>query len=153
MPDWRRVGKMSGSSLLILGLLTAYFEGDSLTPYRDVTGIATNCQGNTHGVDINKVMTPEECQVVDLRNKNEALRQLRSSISTPLTRNQEVAFSDFIYNEGIGTFKKSSMHTLIESGYPLLACKMLLKYKYAGGVVYSGLEKRRDAEYTICIME
>lgn len=153
MPNWKQIGKVSGGSIFILGMLTAYFEGDSLRPYRDVTGVATNCQGNTHSVDINRVMTPSECEVINMRNKELALGQLHEAVSTPLSRNQEAAFADFIYNEGIGTFKRSSIYSLIQAGQPLRACRALLLYKYAGGVVYAGLERRREAEYTICIEE
>ncbi len=147
---WKTMAVSGGSVSVLLASLIGYFEGTSYTPYKDVTGVWTNCQGNTHGVDPHKVMDKLSCSGVDADNRQAALNHLYSTVSVPLTRNQQVAFADFIYNEGSGSFDKSTMRTYINTGNLPEACRQLLRWTYAGGKMVGGLINRRGAEYTLC---
>lgn len=60
--------------------------------------------------------------------------------------NQKAAIADFVYNEGIGEFLKSSVLTYLKLQDYSVAMTWLLKYDKADGEVVEGLEKRRQAE-------
>lgn len=150
---WQKLAIGGASSIVILSSLVSTFE-PSRTPtvaYRDVTGIWTNCNGNTHGVDPNQIVTPSMCVEINRYNEEQALVSLNKLIYVPLTSNQRAAFSDIIFNIGEDKFKHSTMLRLINGGKPLEACKELLRWVYAGGKKLPGLIARRQAEYTICI--
>ena len=152
-PNWKKTAMGVGASGIILASLAGYYEGTSYTPYRDVTGIWTNCQGNTHGVDPGKVMTSFECKDVDAANQEAAFQSLHKLVTVPLTRNQAVAFADFIYNVGEGKFSSSTMLVYINAGEVTQGCQQLLRWVYAGDKKLPGLVARRQAEYTICTTE
>ena len=71
MQRWHKIALGGVSSILILTALVSTFE-PSRTPtvaYRDVTGVWTNCNGNTHGVDPNQIVTPSMCAEINRRNE------------------------------------------------------------------------------------
>lgn len=150
---WKKIAIGGGSSAIILAALVGYFEPSSTpgVPYQDVTGVWTNCNGNTHNVDPNIIMTVTLCGEVNDNNERQALTSLTKFVTVPLTDNQKAAFADFIYNVGEGKFKNSTMLRLINEGRVPEACKELLRWVYAGGKKMPGLVSRRQAEYTICI--
>lgn len=151
--DWKQVAKGAGSASVLLAALVGIYEGTRYIPYKDVTGVWTNCSGNTHGVDPNKVYTEQECIGINAKQEEQAFTYLYITVHVPLNRNQSVAFADFIYNEGVGTFQKSSMLRDINSGHIEQGCADLKKYIYGGGKILPGLVKRREAEYEICIAQ
>jgi hypothetical protein len=64
----------------------------------------------------------------------------------PLNDNQLAALTSFTYNEGIGSFGRSSALTALNGGdYSGCAAKLLL-WDVAGGVVVAGLLARRKRE-------
>ncbi len=150
---WQKIAIGGGSSAILLAGLVGYFEPSSTpgVPYQDVTGVWTNCNGNTHEVDPNITMTVSLCTEVDANNERQALTSLDKVVKVTLTNNQRAAFADFIYNVGEGKFNHSTMLQLINEEKVPEACKELLRWVYAGGKKLPGLVARRQAEYTICI--
>lgn len=164
MPDWKKVAATAGGSGIVLVALMAYFEPapNPGIPYRDITGVPTNCQGNTHGVDLGRVYTEDECNVIDRRNRQVAIEELHKAVTTPLTRNQTDAFADLIINIGIVNFTTtcrkgvcgdSTLYKNLKAGNVTAACKNILDYTYADGKKLRGLVIRRQAEYDICMTE
>ncbi|MDE3021619.1 MAG: lysozyme [Pseudomonadota bacterium] len=150
---WHKLALSGAGTIVIFTALVSYFE-PSRTPtvaYRDVTGIWTNCNGNTHGVDPKEVVTPSMCAEINRYNEEQSLAALNRLVTVPLTSNQKAAFSDIIFNIGEDKFKHSSMLRLINEGKVMEACKELLRWVYAGGKKLPGLVARRQAEFTICI--
>lgn len=68
-----------------------------------------------------------------------------------LTQNEFDALVSFVYNVGIGTFKKSSVMKYINQGNKKLAALYILVYTKSGGVVLPGLVKRREDEHRLFI--
>lgn len=149
---WQKIAIGGGSSAILLAGLVGYFEPSSTpgVPYQDVTGVWTNCNGNTHGVDPHVTMTVALCAEVNDNNEKQALTSLTKVVKVPLTNNQRAAFADFIYNVGENKFYHSTMLQLINEEKVPEACKELLRWVYAGGKKLPGLVARRQAEYTIC---
>lgn len=153
MQRWHKIALGGVSSLVILASLVHYFEPSKTPtiPYKDVTGVWTNCDGNTHGVVANVTVTPDMCAVINEKNQKEALEFLGRVTKVPLTNNQRAAFADLIYNVGEDKFYHSTILRLINEGKTVEACRGLLQWVYAGGKKMPGLIARRQAEYTICL--
>src|ERR1700744_5187851 len=113
---WKAAVVSGASSLVLLGGLTAYFEGNMLSPYKDVDGTWTNCEGNTHNVDPQYVETTEECQIINNNNQVDALDALSDYVHVPLTAGEQAAYADFIYNEGSARFYHSTLLLYLNRG-------------------------------------
>lgn len=148
--NWKAKAASGASALVLLGGLTAYFEGDRLKPYQDVGGVWTNCEGNSHNVDPQYVETTEECAVIDGNNQIDALDALKDYVYVPLTNGEQAAYADFIYNEGSARFYHSTLRQYLNSGKHKEACAQLLRWTYAAGQELPGLVSRRNAEYQEC---
>jgi lysozyme len=163
---WKKLAIGGGSSAILLAALVGYFEPSSTpgAPYQDVTGVWTNCGGNTHNVNPKAPLDVSLCGKIDDNNEKDALRSLDAVVTVPLTNNQKAAFADLIYNIGIFNFTHtcktvegkrvcviSTIYNNVKAGKVIEACHNLLGYVYADGKKLRGLVARRQAEYTICI--
>ncbi len=148
--NWKKLALGSGSAGVLLAALVGTYEGTRYVPYRDVTGIWTDCSGNTHEVNPEVRQTVMTCKGIDAKNEELAFQSLHKYVTYPLTRNETVAFADFIYNVGEQKFARASMLREINQGRVSSGCRELLRWVYAGGKRLQGLVKRRQAEYVIC---
>lgn len=74
-----------------------------------------------------------------------AIDAINSYVTVPLTQNQFDALVSFIYNIGVGAFKKSTLLRKLNSGDPT-AVNEFSRWNISGGVVNSGLIARRVSE-------
>lgn len=140
----------SVGAALIAG--AALWEGDRYTPYEDIVGVLTVCQGYT-GPDIvrTKTYTPNECRTILKRELGEHGAAVLKCTNVPLSQNQYDAFTLFTYNVGGTAFCKSSLLKKLNSGDYVGACNGLLAWVYAGGKYVQGLYNRRKFERDICL--
>ena len=94
----------------------------------------------------------------DIINKDTAKRWLlleaakeynvvRSLVKVPMTDNQLIALSSFAYNVGNDAFAKSTLLKLFNNGVDdATVAEQFDRWTLAGGVVNTGLQKRRKAE-------
>lgn len=75
---------------------------------------------------------------------------MAACIKVPVSQNEYDAYLDFTYNVGVGAFCKSTLNKKLNAGDYEGACKELLKWDKADGVVQPGLTKRRKEEYEKC---
>lgn len=139
------------SSLVLAGGLIAPWEGLSLTAYKDVVGVWTQCYGNTNNVDKTKSKTDKQCTselAYEIKKHNS---EMMKYVKVPLTPWQEAAFTSFVYNVGVGAWSRSTMLTLLNQGKYEEACYQLLRWDKAGGKVVKGLTNRRKAELEVCL--
>lgn len=135
----------------IAAALVMHFEGKSNVAYSDPPGIETICYGHAHDVKKGDIATDAQCVQFlegDLDIADNAVKRLVKAV---MTIQQEAAFADFVYNEGAGTFQKSSILRDMNAGKTATACNDLLKYTYAGIQKLPGLVKRRQSEYELCM--
>lgn len=71
---------------------------------------------------------------------------VQSLVKVPLTNNQLCALISFIFNIGVGAFKKSTLLLLLNGGDYKSVPSQLKRWDKAKGKVLSGLVKRRAAE-------
>ena len=154
-PDPRTVGAGFVMALAIAGGVAAVFEGNPPVSYTDnlpANPTATACHGHTGpDVQVGKVYSPAQCDKWFTEDLLKAAQGVQSCVFAPMTPNQFAAFTSTTYNIGITKFCKSSTARLANAGDRAGSCKAILLYVYAGGKRLRGLERRREAEYTLCV--
>lgn len=140
----------SVGAVLIAG--ATLWEGNRYTPYEDMVGVLTVCQGYT-GPDIvrTKTYTPTECRTILTRALGEHGAAVLKCANVPLSQNQYDAFTLFTYNVGGPAFCKSSLLKKLNAGDYVGACNGLLAWSYADGKYVQGLNNRRQFERRICL--
>jgi len=143
------LGSLAGTALVAS---VSMWEGTEYKPYYDVVGVLTVCNGYT-GPDIIPGKTYGKAECDSLLNKElteHGMGVLRCT-QVPLNQNQYDAFTSFTYNVGVGAYCKSTLLKKLNAGDYTAACNELLRWNKAGGKVYKGLTRRREAERSLCL--
>lgn len=130
--------------------ITGPSEGLKHVPYKDVTGVATTCFGHTGSIE-NKKYTYDECLDLMVKDLSKADKDVSSVIHVPLNVYQRASLIDFDYNVGYTNFSKSTMVKMFNEGKYVEGCNQLMRWVYADGHKYKGLEKRRNLELQWCL--
>lgn len=138
--------------------LTEQFEGFSATPYPDPgsggepwtigfgsTRLADGSAVGPHTPPISRA----EAQALLQRDLRSALEQITSLVGVPLTPDELAALDDFVYNEGVGNFARSTLLRMLNAGDYLGAADQLGRWVYGSGHLLPGLVRRRAAERTL----
>lgn len=159
-----------GASAVAVAII-AGFEGYSSRAYDDGVGVQTVGFGATRledgrAVQKGDTVTPQRAVVLLARDADRTARELSACIGpVPLARHEWDAYVSWAYNVGSGAACRSTLvKKLKETLAPTLserereekyaeACRELLRWTKAGGRALAGLEKRRKAEYRLCIGE
>lgn len=131
------------------------FEGLRLKSYKCPAGVWTIGAGRTKGVKEGMTITREEAIEFLKEDVSTVMNQILSVLEgdgSILTTNQFFALTSFVYNVGIGNFKRSTLLKLINSGHKddlELIHKQFSRWVYANKKVLPGLVKRREAEFDL----
>lgn len=142
----------------LLGAVTSLWEGRSLTPYKDVVGVWTVCEGETR-VEMRNY-TEEECDQLS----KDMYEDFLGSVERELPGVEEwpymhAAHADISINIGKSAFKRSSMRRHYLAGDYRESCRSHLLYNKAGGRVWRGLDLRRKGDpervgsYELCLVD
>lgn len=147
-----RVGAGGAIAALAVAFVGAW-EGLRLEAYRDLVGVPTICYGETRGVDLGDVATPEECDAMLLAALADFERALLRCVREPEAIPDEawVAFVSWAYNVGGGAACRSTLVRKLNQGDLVGACEELPRWRYAGGREVRGLLNRRNAERQMCL--
>lgn len=145
------------SAVALMGAVTSVWEGRSLTPYQDVVGVWTVCEGETR-IEMREY-THEECDQISKEAYDHFLTGV-SKLSPGIEYDpwQHAAHADLALNIGLGAYARSSVRREFNNGNYREACRNQLKYKYAGGRVFRGLLLRRTGDedrigsYELCLV-
>lgn len=135
------------------------YEGFSALPYIDSAGTVTIGYGSTRDKKGDPVtmdhpnITEQQGWSLLSRDVDHAERVVGELVSVPLNQFQFDALVSFVYNLGVGNFKRSTLLSNLNMGRYESAAKEFHRWKYAGGKVLSGLVRRRAAEYALFILE
>ncbi|ALX97252.1 lysozyme [Serratia fonticola] len=126
-------------------------EGREYTPYRDVVGVLTVCDGHT-GKDIipGKRYTDRECDALLNSDLRIVAAGVDPYIRSDISNTQRAAIYSFAYNVGVTAFRNSTMLKKINAGDQKGACDELRRWTYAGGKQWKGLMNRRAIEHEVC---
>lgn len=144
--------KIIGAGFGFCLMVVAGFEGKSLIAYRDIVGVPTICYGHTEGVRMGQTATDAECKAQLEAELKVYWDRVDDYVSVPMKPWEHVAFTSFAYNEGLQAFATSTMLKLANQGNMPAACLEMFKWHRAGSNQHV-LDKRRNAEFKICIGE
>ena len=124
------------------------WEGCKLTAYLDGGGVWTIGYGTTFYPDGTRVKEGDTCtqEQADYwlqEHANDLVFEVLNEVKVTLNANQIKALVCFVYNIGIGAFKKSTMLRLINDGKVLEAAEQFIRWNKDNGIVVPGLTNRR----------
>ncbi len=113
-------------------------EGNSLTAYRDGSGIWTICRGATlvDGKPVRQGMklTQAKCDQVNAKERDAALAWVDRNIKVPLTEPQKAGIASFCpYNIGPGKCLPSTFYSRLNAGDRKGACEAIRWWIKDGG--------------------
>lgn len=126
------------------------FEGCKLQAYQDMGGTWTIGYGHTYGVrrgDRISQQYADEMLQVDIENVERQLLALRDAETGKWTKGQWDAVVCFVFNVGIGRYRKSTLRKAIMQKMPASKIEMHWRsWSFVNGEKMRGLEKRRNWE-------
>jgi lysozyme len=122
------------------------FEGLVLKAYRCPAGVWTIGYGHTAGVKPGQEIDEIAAELLLDADLKFFAVQMAPLIKVPVTEGQAGALLSFAFNEGIGSFKRSTLLRLLNQGMFVNASYEFKKWKYAAGRELPGLVRRREAE-------
>lgn len=142
---------ISAAAISIASAMLYDLEGTSYTPYYDVAGVLTVCEGHT-GDDIikDKVYTDKECKALLEEDLSLIAAQIDPKITAEISVTQRAAFYSFAYNVGANAFNSSTLLKKLNANDFAGACDELHRWIYAGGKPWKGLMNRREMEDAVC---
>ena len=111
----------------------------------------TVCYGETDGVQAGDRYSVAECKAMLATSLEKYALAVEGCVTSPITDGAYAAYVSLAYNIGTGGFCRSSVASLANAGQPRAACDAILKFNRAGGVVFPGLTRRREAERALCL--
>ena len=129
------------------------FEGLRHVVYYDVIGVPTYCVGETKNPIRGHVYSTQECMTILEGRLAEFQAGVDACVHVPTSDKREAALVSLAYNIGTGAFCKSSVVRDLNAGNDRVACNDFMKFNRAGGVVFPGLTRRREAERKLCLEE
>ncbi|WP_391595587.1 lysozyme [Yersinia mollaretii] len=128
-------------------------EGREYTPYRDVVGVLTVCDGHT-GKDIipGKRYSDAECDALLHQDLLPVFAAIDRIVNVPISDFRKAALASFGYNVGITAMTNSTMVKKLNRGDTSGACDELRRWIKADGKVWKGLINRREVERELCLM-
>ena len=126
--------------------LIKFFEGIKLTAYQCSGNKWTIGWGHTKGVVGGMMITESMAELYLTNDIQDACVQLNGLGLANLPDRWYDVLIDFIFNLGIGNFKKSTLFKRLKENDLESAKRELLKWVYSGGRVTKGLVRRRKAE-------
>lgn len=135
---------MKASEILIAEIKSC--ESLRLKAYRCPAGVPTIGYGSTKGVKMGMIITKEEAEK-RLRDDLSTAERYVNGLKVCKTQGQFDALVDFAFNVGCGRLKTSTLLKYIREGKPVSEIqKQFLRWNKSGGVVLTGLTKRRQWE-------
>lgn len=127
--------------------LAKEFEGCKLVGYPDIKGVPTIGFGHTGpDVYIGLVWTQAQADEALVHDMAEAALLLQRYSPGPFVAGALDALTDFVFNEGSGHYRTSTLMSYVNAQNWAAVKRELLRWEYAGGQVIDGLERRRQAE-------
>lgn len=160
----RATGKAAVAALIAGGMAlalphTSAFEGRSLTPYQDIGGVWTVCDGATKGIRLDYVYTDKECDEKTLADLQHAANVVNRYVTVDMPKTRWAAMIDWVYNLGEGNFRRSTMLKKLNAGDVAGACLAIMDWMYVAGKdcrlkesKCGGIPRRREWEMTMCLL-
>lgn len=122
-----------------------------LKAYWDADGKVWTCGWGSTGPDVVEGTAWTQAQA-DARLEADTARawsEMCALVNVPLTQGQVDALTDFVFNEGSGRFKKSTLLYQLNSGSYDAVPAQLQRWVFAGGKPNARLKERRAEEIAL----
>ena len=146
----KRNVKVAAAGVALVGA----FEGLRQVAYPDPATRGppwTVCYGRAYGVKPGDRHSLDECKAMLVHDLDKYAKGVEACIKRPIPDTTYVAFVSLAYNIGTGGFCKSSVVRYYNAGNARAACDAMLRFNRAAGIVFPGLERRRQAERKLCL--
>lgn len=142
----------AGALSLALGLV-ATWEGFEPKVYLDPVGIPTVCYGHVlhNNLPVGTEFSTEACHNILHSDLIVASNAVDALVKVRISDNEKAAYTSFVFNVGIGSFKSSTLLRKLNEGDHIGACHELPRWVYAKGKKLKGLVNRRQAEMEMCL--
>lgn len=141
---------MRDRALALAVPLTARFEGFRSRAYQDPVGVWTIGYGETDPKIIARYrgrgISEREARALLTARLDQYMNAVRGMVRVPLAPQQLAALSVFAYNVGTGAFAASTLLRELNRGDYGRVPHELMRWTRAGGRVFEGLVRRREAE-------
>ncbi|MGD9470600.1 MAG: lysozyme [Novosphingobium sp.] len=146
-----RLAALVGTTAAGLMLATvALWEGKSNDPYRDIVNVWTVCYGETR-VEMRRYSDAECEEMLADGVGGFAHGVLESNPELRHRPYQLAAATSLSYNIGINAWRGSTAARRFRAGDFAGGCRAMTWWNKAGGKVVRGLQRRREAEFKICM--
>lgn len=145
----KTIAALSLSAAALVGIAT--HEGYVGQAYKDVVGIWTIGFGTTKNVKPGDKTDPVKALQQKLRDVQQFEGALKECVKVPLHQWEYDAYISLAYNIGPTAFCNSTLVRKLNAEDYAGACREILRWNRAGGVVWQGLVNRRKAEYAQCM--
>lgn len=148
-----RTAAVAGAAVTVaLASFVANWEGTEFTPYRDIGGVWTVCEGVTGPAVIpGKTYSREECRDLlngELRKHAHGFARCLRVVPPQQTLSALVSWT---YNVGVGAACRSNLVRLVNERRFEEACRELPRWNKVNGRPINGLSRRRAAEMQWCL--
>lgn len=126
------------------------FEGVRTVAYKDPIGVWTVCAGETQGVKRGDKYSLKQCATM-LKIRLEDYATPIDSCLPNIPDARFIAFTSLAYNIGFNRACTSTAARLVRLGKIKEGCNAFLQWNKAGGIVWPGLTRRRQAEKELCL--
>jgi len=143
-----------GLAAVVLSIpIVVMFEGFFPKTYVDPVGIPTVCFGETDkSITMQERFTKEECYILLGASLQQHALGISKCIYVPMKDHEAAAILSWGYNVGVDAACKSTLISRLNMGAPPSEwCLELKRWVFADGKKLKGLERRRDAEYAMCM--
>ena len=120
-------------------------EGFREDAYKDIAGVWTIGYGRTENVKPGDKITKEEAEKLFSKDFDKHKMPLEN-VKIPLSTNEKIALTSFIYNEGPTAFRNSTLLKKLNNGDKQGAANEFDKWIYSKGKISQGLINRRKIE-------
>ena len=146
---------MSKAGVYARGLVAAMaliggFEGLRTVAYLDPVDVPTVCFGETANVRMGQRFSVEECEDKLAARVIEYDDVVTACLGRTPEKGPRTAFVSLAYNIGPAAFCGSTLARKYRSGDLAGACAEISRWKYAQGIEWPGLVRRRAQERRIC---
>lgn len=128
---YKRLGK-AAAPLVVAASIAAvpvikHWEGRSLTPYYDIAGVLTYCDGETLNVE-NRQYTNEECDALTQKRALQFAQGVAARLETPISQKTFESHIVFAYNVGLANYGSSSALRFTNQGDVAAGCEAMIRF-------------------------
>lgn len=120
--------------------------GENVEAYKDPVGIWTIGYGHTRTARSGLKISKDEAERLLIKDLAWAERAVSQHVKVPLAQNQFDACVSLCFNIGEGAFSRSTLVRELNKGRYDAVPNQFMRWVYAGGKKFRGLERRRAAE-------